>query len=94
MPTWIPDGGWVLAEYYGTLIGSSYSYGVVYENPHEKCILSYNYSYEEDPEHVSVTFFQDGAGSLHKSQKWKRRLHYDKLRRNGRIWHSDSTIEI
>lgn len=93
MPTWIPDGGWVLAEYYGTLIGSSFSYGVVYENPHEKYILSYNYSYEEDPEHVSVTFFQDGAGHYIKAKNGKDVYITTNCGETVAIWHSDSTIE-
>ena len=93
MPTWIPNGGWVLTEYYGTLTGSSYSYGVVYENPNEKNVLSYNYSYEEHPEYISATFFQDEAGHYIKAQDGKDVYITTNCGETVAIWHSASTIE-
>lgn len=93
MPTWIPDGGWVLSEYYGTFIGSSYSYGVVYENPSKKNVLSYNYSYEEHPEYVSASFFQDGAGHYIKAQDGKDVYITTNCGETVAIWHSVSTTE-
>ena len=92
MPTWLPEGGWMLMEYYGTFIGDSYSYGVVYEKVNEKYILGYNFTYEDKPEYIAAVYAQDGEGDY---IEVKNGFEIYITTNNGKtvaIWHDNTTM--